>query len=46
VTRQYEHSQRQEVDRAGLLKVIQHLFPEILFCNLSKGTCSTMQNTL
>ena len=46
VTAQYVQNQQNEVSRDGLIKVAQLMFPEILSCNLSRGTCDVIRSTI
>ncbi len=45
-TAEAELNNAQSIERAGLIKSIQLVFPEILSCNLTKGTCNVIQSVL
>lgn len=46
ITQQKQQLLAQAADISGLLKVTQLIFPEILSCNLTQGTCKVLQSVL
>ena len=46
ITERYEASQKQVLERDSLYQIARLVFPEIVSCNLTRGTCEVIQSAL